>query len=346
MAIYCGVDFHPRQHSVSYCDSADGEIHYREFHHESDDFRGFYSQLTGEVITGLEASGYSAWFEQLLAGLGHEVWLGDASEIRRRAKRRQKNDRRDAELILDLLLRGEFPRVRLPPPESREVLRLLRYRHRLIRMRTQVKNSLRALALSAGVVKKVWLFGPRGRAELFSLPLTPAMSHQRDGWLELLADLSGRVTRLDEQLKQVARGDERALRLQTHPGIGLLTSLALVHGLEPVSRFGGARKVAAYVGFDPVEHSSAGKQRFLGISKGGSRLLRYLLVEAAHTAAKRDEGLGQFYRRLVYRRGAAKAKVAVARKLLIRGYIILRDRIDYEEFLGRGVEARPARLAT
>jgi transposase len=203
MAIYCGVDFHPRQHSVSYCDSADGEIHYREFHHESDDFHSFYSQLTGEVIVGLEATGYSTWFEQLLAGLGHQVWLGDAVEVRRRAKRRQKNDRRDAELILDLLLRGEFPRVRLPPPESREVLRLLRYRHRLVRMRTQVKNSLRALALSAGVVKKVWIFGPRGRAELFGLPLTSAMSQQRDGWLELLADLSGRVAALDRQLKQL-----------------------------------------------------------------------------------------------------------------------------------------------
>ena len=79
------------------------------------------------------------------------MWLGDAAEIRRRARRRQKNDRRDAELILDLLLRGEFPRVHCPPPESREVLRLLRYRHRLIRMRTQVKNSLRALALSRRV---------------------------------------------------------------------------------------------------------------------------------------------------------------------------------------------------
>jgi transposase len=116
--------------------------------------------------------------------------------------------------------------------------------------------------------KKVWLFGPRGRAELFGLPLTPAMSHQRDGWLELLADLSGRVARLDGQLKKLAAGDERVMRLQTHPGIGLLTSLALVHGLEPVTRFAGARKVAAYVGFDPVEHSSAGKQGFLGISKG------------------------------------------------------------------------------
>ena len=150
-----------------------------------------------------------------------------------------------------------------------EVLRLLRYRHRLIRRRTQVKNSLRALALSAGSVKRIWLFGPRGRSELFGLPMTSAMSHQRDGWLELLADLSGRVARLDEQLKRVARGDERVLRLQTHPGIGLLTSLALVHTLEPVSRFGGGRKVAAYAGLEPMEHSSAGKQHFGGISKGG-----------------------------------------------------------------------------
>ena len=277
MAIYCGVDFHPRQHSFCYCDADDGEIHYRELRLESDDVRGFYSQFTGEVIIGLEASGYSAWFEQLLAGLGHRVWLGDAAEISRRARRRQKNDRRDAELILDLLLKGEFPRVHCPPPESREVLRLLRYRHRLIRMRTQVKNSLRALVLSAGVVKKVWLFGPRGRAELFGLPLTPAMGHQRDGWLELLADLSGRVARLDEQLKQAARSDERVQRLQTPPGIGLLMSLALVHTSEPVSRFSGGRKVAAYVGLNPMEHSSASKQRFLGISKGGARLLRHLL---------------------------------------------------------------------
>lgn len=104
--------------------------------------------------------------------------------------------------------------------------------------------------------------------------------------------------------------------------------------------------MAAYAGLEPMEHSSAGKQRFLGISKSGSRLLRYLLVEAAHKAVKRDEALKKFYQRLVYRRGVAKAKVAVARKLLIRGYIMLRDQIDYEEFLRRGVEVRPARLAT
>ena len=92
-----------------------------------------------------------------------------------------------------------------------------------------------------------------------------------------------------------------------------------------------------------MEYSSGEKQRFGSISKGGSRLLRHLLAEAAQTAVRRDEELRQFYGRLAYRRGG---NVAAAGKLLIRGYIFLRDGIDYAEFLRRGVEARPARPAT
>ncbi len=346
MTTYCGVDFHVRQQTICYCDTADGVIHCRELHHEKDDVRGFYSQLSGEVIVGLEASGYSTWFAELLEGIGHQVWLGDATEIRRRARRRQKNDRRDAELILDLLLREEFPRVHRPSLESREVLRLLRYRHRLVQMRTKIKNSLQALAFSAGSAKRATLFSQTGRERLLQLPMSAAMDRQRREWLSFVAEFDERIKDLDRWLTEQAAQDERVLRLQTHPGVGLLTSLALVHSLEPVSRFEGGRKVAAYVGLEPMEYSSGDKQRFGSISKGGSRLLRYLLVEAAQTAVRRDEELKKFYLRLVHRRGAQKAKVAAARKLLIRGYVLLRDGIDYAEFLSRGVEARTARLAT
>ena len=94
------------------------------------------------MVVSLEASGYSTWFVELLESLGHEVFIGDATGIRRRARRRHKTDRRDAELLLDLRLRQEFPQVHLPAFESREILRLLRYRHRLVQMRTKCKNSL------------------------------------------------------------------------------------------------------------------------------------------------------------------------------------------------------------
>jgi transposase len=130
------------------------------------------------------------------------------------------------------------------------------------------------------------------------------------------------------------------MKLQTHPGIGLITSLALVHTLEPVSRFSTARKVVAYVGLDPVEHSSAERKRFGSISKEGCRFLRFLMVETAQKAVNGDQELKAFYYRLAQRKERSKAKVAVARKLLIRGYIMLRDQIDYAEFLRRGVEAR------
>lgn len=142
MTTYCGVDFHARQQTVYHCDTADGAIHYHELHHGKDDVRAFYAQFTGDVVVGLEASGYSTWFVELLKTLGHQVFIGDATEIRRRARSRQKTDRRDAELLLDLLLRQEFPQVHRPAFDSREILRRLRYRHRLVQMRTKCRNSL------------------------------------------------------------------------------------------------------------------------------------------------------------------------------------------------------------
>lgn len=253
MTFYCGVDFHSRMQTLSYCDPTDAELHQSQLDHQQDDIRQFYSQFNSELIVGLEASGYTSWFEELLEGLGHQVWLGDPTEIRRRARRRQKNDRRDADLILDLLLRGEFPRIHRPSSESRELLRLLRYRHRLVQMRTMIKNSLRALAFSAGNFQRSGLFSSKGRDRLLTLPMTEAMSRQRTEWLSLLSELDHRVKHLDEWLKHKAGQDERVKRVQTHPGVGLLTSLALVHTLEPVSRFSGGRKVAAYAGLEPME---------------------------------------------------------------------------------------------
>ncbi len=193
MTVYCGVDFHARQQTVCYCDTADGALHLSELEHEGDHVRGFYSRFTGEVIVGIEASGYSTWFVELLEGLGHRVLIGDAAEVRRLAKRRQKNDRRDAGLILDLLLRGEFPQVHRPPFESREVLRLLRHRHKLVQIRTRAKNGLQALAFSAGSSGRSRLLSRAGREQFLRLEMSEAMTRQREEWLSLVDDLNRRI---------------------------------------------------------------------------------------------------------------------------------------------------------
>jgi hypothetical protein len=109
MTLYIGVDIHARQQTLSYLDTADGTTGQLQLQHAQDDIKRFYSQCQGEVIIGIEACGYSNWFEELMEQLGHQLLVGDAAEIRRLARRRQKNDRRDADLLLELLVHEEFP---------------------------------------------------------------------------------------------------------------------------------------------------------------------------------------------------------------------------------------------
>jgi transposase len=146
-------------------------------------------------------------------------------------------------------------------------MRMLRYRQKLIKIRTMSKNSLQALALQAGVARRSRLFSNDGQQELSAANMSPAMQWQREHWLQLLPPLNQQVLEAMVWLKAASKDDVCVARLRTHPGIGLLTSLCLVHSLQPVNRFRNTLKVVAYAGFDPVERSSAERKRFLGISK-------------------------------------------------------------------------------
>jgi transposase len=241
------------------------------------------------------------------------------------------------------MVRGDFPRLHRYSRESRETLQQLRYRQRLVKMRTMVINSLRFMVGSRGVTLRGTLQSQPGQARLRQVALPGPLGQQRDELLKLLLELQQRVATVEEWLKQKAEADPRVQRLRTHPGIGLLSGLGLVATLESIERFSHSRKVTAYVGLDPVEDSSGERRRMGSISKQGSRLLRLLLVEAGQVAARRDQELGQVYRRVTLRRGHATAKVAVARRLLVRAFIMLRDEIDYAEFCRRGVAARSSR---
>jgi transposase len=345
MKVYIGVDLHVRTQTVCWCETTTGEQQERVLDHDRDDVRAFYAQFVAPAIVGVEGSGYSLWFHRLIEETGHRLVVGDAQAIRQLARRRQKNDRRDAQLLLDLLLRDDFPAVHVPSPGSRDVLALLRYRHRLVRIRTMLRNGLQAVALSHQLRLGPRLFTARGQQQFTVLPLGGAYAAQRQHSLALLESLQERIHAIEQELEVRAQQDARVMRLRTHPGVGLLTGLAVVHALDPVQRFDRARRVAAYCGLDPKEHSSGDTQRFGHISKQGNRLLRFLLVEAAHAAIGKDEELRRFYFRIENRKNSAIAKVAVARKLVLRLYRMLREEIDYDEFRRRGRDARRARVS-
>ncbi len=337
--IIIGCDFHTRFEQIAMLDTETGELVEKRLDHESGEAQRFYTGLKEPALVGIESTGYTLWFAEMLGELGHELVVGEAGKIRAKETRKQKHDRRDADHILNLLVRGDFPRIWLPSAAERDVRVLLEHRHQLVQWRTRAKNGLQAMALSYGVRRRSRLWNAAGREELQKLPLREGMARRRADLLRLLQQLDAWVKELDRRIEQEVARRADAQRLMTHPGVGPLTALGAVLVLGPIERFPDAKHVTSYVGLIPRENSSGGRQRFGHLTKQGNRLLRFLLVEAAQIASRYDAGLGRVYRRLAFRKGVASAKIAVARKLAIRLYIMLRDQIDYAEFCRRGSQA-------
>ena len=320
-----GCDLHSRYQVIAMLETKTGEISTHRLEHEGGEAKRFYAGLEKPALIGIEATGYTQWFERLLADLGHQLWVGDPAEIRARAVRRQKTDTRDAEQLLDLLINQRFPRVWVPTPEERDVRQLLKHRDKLVKMQTSVRNQLHFLAMSQGVCRKRALWSERGRQELEGLELGPWASRRRQELVDLLEGLGPRIEEMDRAVKAEAARRAEAVRLMEQPGVGPVTALAFVLTIGPVERFATSRKLVSYLGLNPSEASSGGHQRFGHISKQGNEMLRWLLVEAGHTAARLDPELRRVYQRLKFRRGGKVAKVALARRLAVRLYWSLRE---------------------
>ena len=337
-----GCDFHPSYQHIAMLDVATGEIVERRLEHEGGEVRSFYAGLRGErVLIGMEACGNSEWFEEMLAEMGHELWLGDAAQIRARAVRQQKTDRRDAQHVLKLLLEGRFPRLWVPTAAMRDLRQLLLHRHKLVGMRTRIKNELQHLALNQGVRRRYKLWSQAGRQLLESLPLSGWRARRRRDLLQLLDELDHKIAELSQAVTEQAAQDPQARLLQTHPGVGPITALAFVLTIGEAARFPRGKQVASYLGLIPSEHSSGGRQKFGSISKQGSPFLRYLLVEAGQSAARQDPDLRRAYQRLKHRKHSALAKVMVARKLAVRLYWMLRSQQPYAPAHMQGSPSHP-----
>jgi transposase len=329
-----GCDLHTRYQQIAMLDTETGEMVERRLEHENGEARAFYAALVGRrVRVGIEATGHTHWFEAMLAELGHELWMGDAAKIRAAVVRKQKTDARDAAHLLELMCSGRFPKIWRPSPAERDLRQLVWHRQKLVWMRGAVKNQMHALAMGEGVCRKKKLFTAKGRKELEALALGPWASYRRQELLRMFDELQASVARLDQAVEQAAKSQPLAVRLMTHPGVGAVTSLAFVLIIGPVERFPHSKQVVSYLGLNPQEHSSGGKQRLGSISKQGNPMMRSLLVEAGHTAARFDPHLRRVYQRLKFRRGASVAKVAVARKLAVRMYWMLRRTADYAQLV-------------
>ena len=332
--LYIGVDFHPYSQTVAYVSEKTGEIRFRQFDHaDKETLRRFYEQAGKGTVVGIEATGSTQWFEKMLASIGHKLRTGNPRLIRRMALSYHQSDTRDAENILDLLISDSFPDVEPRSEESRLVLNLLRHRHSLVRQRTANSNALQSFARTKGLKRF------RMQMKTAGEKLMAAVENEDEEFivksrLRACGTLSGEIEETEQRLGKYYAENEKVVLVETFPGVGMLTSLCLVHTLGDVNRFARMSQIASFAGLDPLNKSSGEKRRIGNISKRGSRLLRFLLGQSAQ--ASRDKSIREVYRRVSRRRGKPIAKVAAARKLLISCSIMLRDGIDYMEFRRRG----------
>jgi transposase len=243
--IIIGVDFHPEFQQIASVDTETGEFQEKRLGHR-EEAETFYRALAGqEVRVGMEASGHARWFERQLAELQIELWIGDAAEIRTRRVRKQKTDRQDAQLILKLMLKDDFPKIWVPSWENRDLRQLLWHRHRMVQARTRIMNQLQAVALNEGLRCKKRLWRKHGREQLEAFRLAPWASRRRRDLLELLDRLNPTIAELSQAIEQEAKKFPEARCLMTHPGVGALTALAFVLIIGRADRFQSASRSRA-----------------------------------------------------------------------------------------------------
>ena len=339
--IIIGADYHPSFQQIAWVDSDTGEFQERRLEHR-EEAENFYRALAApgvKVRLGMEASGHARWFERLLGELQFELWIGDAAEIRTKRVRKQKTDRQDAQLILRLMMEDRFPRIWVPSWENRDLRQLLWHRHRMVQARTRLMNQLQSVALNEGLRCKKKLWRDAGREQLESFRLAPWASRRRRDLLELLDRLTPTIAELSTAVEQEAERCPEAKRLRTHPGVGSLTALAFVLIIGRAERFQCGKQIASYLGLVPSEESSGDRRRLGHITKQGSSLLRFLLVEAAQVTVRSDPAWRSKYFHLAMRRGRKIAKIAMARRLAVRLYWMWRKGWDYEQMKTFGSHA-------
>jgi transposase len=201
-----GCDLHARQQSIAMVDTETGELTEKRLMHEGNAIRDFYTSLEGPVVVGIEATGAMQWFLELLEELGIECRVGHPAKIRATETGKQKHDRRDAEVILDLLLmKDRFPDIWIPSSEQRDLRTLLRDRDQWVRMRTRLQHTLQAIALNHALREGKALWTAAGRGSLQGLTLPDYTAQRRDELLSLYTQLDKQIQQLDKQVETEAK---------------------------------------------------------------------------------------------------------------------------------------------
>jgi transposase len=327
MSVYVGIDVHRKRSQVAVV-AEDGKMQLnRNVVNGSEPMLRLIGGLPAGTPVAFEAAFGWGWLAELLGDYGFEAHLVHPLRCKAIASARLKNDKVDAAILAQLLRADLLPEAWIAPQPVRQLRALLRHRASLVRLGTQLRNRIHAVAADFGYDRTGSYWTGPGRGWLAELDLPPVSREIVTDCLAFIDALAPEIERLDAEVRRHARADPRVKVLTTLPGVGQFTALMMVAEIGDITRFPSARKLASWAGLTPTVRGSDLTVRHGHISKQGSAWLRWVLNQAAQTA-KRSPEFEATYSAIARRRGKKIATIAISRKLLTRAYHLLADAHD------------------
>lgn len=331
--LYAGLDVHKRTTHVTVVDEYGGIVRQEQVNSTAEGLRKALGRYRRPVKAVLEASYNWGLIHDWLDEIADEVVLAHPTKVRAIAEARIKTDKIDSETLAQLLRADLIPQAYAPSKEVRCRKRVLRQRMFLVRLRSMVKNRVRALLAQHAVeLPEVSdLFGKAGREWLGSVKLPDADGQLLSEDLELLGFLGERIEATEDLIKELSAGDFAVKWLASIPGIGAFFSVLIRYEVDDIGRFREAKKFASYTGLIPSTYASGDRMMHGRLTKQGNKWLRWAFVEAVMPAITSSPWLRGYYDKIKRRLGSRDACVATARKLAEIVWTVWREKRFYEE---------------
>jgi transposase len=289
--------------------------------------------LAPPIEIAVEASSGWYWIVDELEKIGAKVHLAHPLKTKLIAESRVKTDKIDANVLFDLLRTNFLPESYIAPQEVRKEREIHRHRAALVKIKTSVKNRVQSILAKHGVFFKITdVFGVKGREQLKKLMprLSPVYQKELRRYLDLIDWLDNQIEKIERKIRSITEESPLCKLLCTVPGIGYYSALLILSEIGNIERFSSPKKLISFSGLNPGI-SKSGKHSYnnLPITKQGNTWIRWVLIQDAYAATKKDERLKTIYERIKTRKGANTAKVVVAREILTSIYWVLKKKKPY-----------------
>lgn len=330
MAFYAGLDVHKEHINAAVVDSRGKMVKEAKFMNTPEALDAFLSGLDGQTEFALEACGFYEPVYDWIDDRGFGVTLTHPKKVKAIASAKIKTDVICAETIAQLNRADLLPKSYVPPKHIREVRNMVRHRASLVRHRSRVKHCIHGILLKEGVKHPFSdLFGVEGTEWLKKIELKYSNRLAVDNYLAILDAINEKILLATCQIEGIVDANPNVKLLTTMPGIGSYSALFIASEIADIKRFPNSMKLSSYAGIVPSIHQSATTLRRGHITKEGNKLLRWILIQCAHSAVVSDKHLGRYFNKLKRKKGANIAIVAVARKMLSYMYIMLTERREF-----------------